>query len=336
MLDKMQEYCSIDSPSGFEKNIREHILKEISPFCECKVDRLGNIIAYKKGKLPSTVKLMVDAHLDEVGIIISAITPDGFLKFQVLGGIKPSVLLCRKILINNSVVGVIGCKPIHLTEKEEGKKLPGTDALYIDIGCSSREEAENLVNLGDGGVLVSEFCHLGDGRIKAKAIDDRAGCYILSEILKMDSDYDFYATFTFGEEIGCRGARTAAYTVDPDAAIVLEATSAADLDGVTIENTVCSLGKGPAVSFMDRGTIYDRDYYNTAINSGVVCQTKRATTGGNNAGQIHLSREGVRTLAISVPCRYIHSPSSICDISDIENAKKLTLYMIKKICSGAI
>ena len=336
MLDKMREYCSIDSPSGFEKNIRELILKEISPFCECRVDRLGNIIAYKKGKLPSTVRLMVDAHLDEVGIIISAITPDGFLKFQVLGGIKPSVLLCRKVVINNSVVGVIGCKPIHLTEKEESKKLPGTDALYIDIGCSSRNEAENLVNIGDGGVLVGEFTNLGNGRIKAKAIDDRAGCCILTEILKMESDYDFYATFTFGEEIGCRGAKTAAYTVNPDAAIVLEATSAADIDGVSDENTVCFLGKGPAVSFMDRGAVYDHDYYNSAINSGILCQTKRGTTGGNNASQIHLSREGVRTLAISVPCRYIHSPSSVCDISDIENAKKLTLYMIKKICSGEI
>ena len=269
MLDKMREYCSIDSPSGFEKNIRELILKEISPFCECRVDRLGNIIAYKKGKLPSTVRLMVDAHLDEVGIIISAITPDGFLKFQVLGGIKPSVLLCRKVVINNSVVGVIGCKPIHLTEKEESKKLPGTDALYIDIGCSSRSEAENLVNIGDGGVLVGEFTNLGNGRIKAKAIDDRAGCCILTEILKMESDYDFYATFTFGEEIGCRGAKTAAYTVNPDAAIVLEATSAADIDGVSGENTVCTLGKGPAVSFMDRGAVYDHDYYNSAINSGI-------------------------------------------------------------------
>ena len=177
MINKIREFCSIDSPSGFEENIREHILNEISPFCECKVDNCGNIIAYKKGKLPSSVKLMVDAHLDEVGIIISAITPNGFLKFQLLGGIKPSVLLCRKVLINNSVVGVIGCKPVHLTEGEEAKKLPNIDSLYIDIGCSSRDQAENLINVGDGGVLMSDFIDLGNGRIKAKAIDDRAGCY---------------------------------------------------------------------------------------------------------------------------------------------------------------
>lgn len=336
MLKILRDFCDINSPSGFEKTVRERILEEISPFCECRTDRNGNIIAYKKGKLPSTVKLMVDAHLDEVGIIISAVTNDGFLKFQVLGGIKPSVLLCRKVCINNSVVGVIGCKPIHLTEGDESKKLPSADALYIDIGCSSRAEAEELVSVGDGGVIMGKFVALSDTRIKAKAIDDRAGCCILTELLKMDSDYDFYATFTVGEELGCHGAVTAAYTVNPDTAIVLEATTAADLDGVGEENKVCFLGHGPAVSFMDRGTVYDRDLFDAAINSGIPCQIKRAVAGGNNASKIHLSRDGVRTLAISVPCRYIHTPSSICDLGDIENAKILAKYMINKICSGEI
>lgn len=332
----LKEFCEINSPSGFEKSIRQRILKEISPFCECHIDKNGNIIALKKGVHPSKVKLMVDAHLDEVGIIISAVTNDGFLKFHCLGGIKPSVLLCRKVSINNSVIGIIGCKPIHLTEGDEGKKCPKTDDLYIDIGCSSRAEAEELVSIGDGGVIVSEFIKLDDNRIKAKAIDDRVGCFILTEILKQKSEYDFYATFTIGEEIGCRGAKTAAYTINPDAALVLEATTAADIDGVAAEDTVCSLGKGPAVSFMDKGTVYDRTLFDTAINSGLECQIKKAVAGGNNASAIHLSRDGVRTLAISVPCRYIHTPSSICDIRDIENAKKLTTYMINKICSGEI
>ena len=336
MLKNFKEFCQINSPSGFETNIRERILEEISPYCECRVDKSGNIIAYKKGKLPSTVRLMLDAHLDEVGIIISAITPDGFLKFQLLGGIKTSILLCRKVIINDSVVGVIGCKPVHLTEGEEGKKLPNIDALYIDIGCSSRKEAEELVSVGDSGVLVGDFEQLSENRVKAKAIDDRAGCFILTNILKEDSDYDFYATFTFGEELGCRGAITATYSVNPEAAIVLEATTAADLNGVSEENRVCCLGDGPAISFMDNGTLYDRSLFNAAINSGVKCQVKRAVAGANNARSIHISREGVRTLAISIPCRYIHSPSSICDITDIENATLLAKYMIKKICSGEI
>ena len=336
MLKILQEFCEINSPSGFEKDIRERILEEISPFCECRTDKNGNIIAYKKGKLPSNVKLMVDAHLDEVGIIISAVTNDGFLKFQVLGGIKPSVLLCRRVCINNSVIGVIGCKPIHLTDSEEGKKLPNSDALYIDIGCSSRAAAEEIISVGDGGVIMSEFMALSSTRIKAKAIDDRVGCYILAELLKMDFDYDFYATFTVGEELGCRGAITAAYTVNPDVALILEATTAADLDGVNDEDKVCRLGGGPAVSFMDRGTVYDRALYDAAINSGIHCQPKSAVAGGNNASKIHLNREGVRTLALSVPCRYIHTPSSICDITDIEDTKILAKYMINKICSGEI
>lgn len=336
MNNTFKEFCQIDSPSGFETNIRNRILEEISPFCECSVDNCGNIIAYKKGKLPSTVRLMLDAHLDEVGIIVSAITPDGFLKFQLLGGIKTSILLCRKVIINDEIVGVIGCKPIHLTEGEEGKKIPPIDALYIDIGCSSRAEAEELVSIGDSGVLESEFEELDAEKVKAKAIDDRAGCYVLTNILKQDSDYDFYATFTFGEELGCRGAITATYTVNPEAAIVLEATTAADLDGVSDENKVCTLGEGPAISFMDNGNLYDRGLFNAAINSGVKCQIKRAVAGANNSRSIALSREGVRTLAISVPCRYIHSPSSICDTHDIENAELLAKYMIKKICSGEI
>ncbi len=336
MLKSLEKLCQANSPSGFEKTVREQILEEISPFCECTTDKNGNIIAYKKGKLPSHTKLMIDAHLDEVGVIISAITSDGFLKFHVLGGIKPSVLLCRLCLINDSVFGVIGCKPIHLTEGDEGKKCPKVDDLYIDIGCSSRAEAEELINIGDGGIIVSEFAKLDDTRIKAKAIDDRVGCFILTELLKQESQYDFYATFTVGEEIGCRGAKTAAYTVNPETAIVLEATTAADIDSVEDCNKVCYLGKGPAVSFMDKGAVYDRTLFNAAINSGVPCQVKQAVAGGNNSSEIHLSREGVRTLAISVPCRYIHTPSSICDISDIENAKKLTEYMINKICSGEL
>jgi len=192
-----------------------------------------------------------------------------------------------------------------------------------------------LVSIGDRGVLLSEFYEVGD-KLLSKALDDRLGCAVIIELLKNYDEYDFYATFTVGEEVGLRGAKTAAFKVNPDAAIIIDSTTASDIAGVSDDKTVCNLGKGAAVSFMDRATVYDRNYYNAAINSGITCQPKRAVAGGNNAGSIHLSREGVRTLAISTPCRYIHSSSSVTDINDVYSVLSLTEYMIDGICGGSI
>lgn len=336
MFNKLKALCDINSPAGFEKTIRKYIIKEISPYCEYSVDKIGNIIALKKGKRASLVKLMIDAHMDEVGIIISNITDDGFLKFHTLGGIGAETLLCRTVTINDSVTGVIGLKPIHLTSGDEGKKIPEIKNLYIDIGCTTREDAEKKVNIGDSGVLDSETEMISDTKIKAKALDDRAGCFALIELLKAPSEYDFYATFTVQEELGCRGAKCATYTVNPDAALILETTTAADISGVAEENKICLVGNGPAVSFMDTSTLYDRALYTAAMNSGIKCQAKAGVTGANNAASIHLSRSGVRTLTVSVPCRYLHSTSSICDLRDIEGIVELSKYLINKICSGEI
>lgn len=333
MINALKELCQLNGTSGNEDNIRQYILKQLDGVAECKTDALGNIIAFKKGKNASKYKVMVDAHMDEVGIIITSITSDGFLKFTTLGGIKDCILLSRTVTINDSITGVIGCKPVHLSSADERKTAPKKDALYIDIGVSSKEEAEKYVTAGDYGVIDSDFEILGD-TIKAKAIDDRAGCLVLLELLKSESDYDFYATFTVQEEIGTRGAKTATYSVNPDFAIVLEATTAADIDGVADSDKVCSLGDGPAVSFMDKSTVYDRALYNAALASGITCQSKASVTGGNNSSSIHQTREGVRTLALSIPCRYIHSPSCVANINDIKAEIELAKYMINKICSG--
>ncbi len=334
MIDKLKTLCSLFGPSGAEDAVREYIIEQIGDSAQCSVDNLGNIIAFKKGEKRSGVKLMVDAHTDEVGIIITAITDDGFLKFVTVGGINDCILLSRTVTLSGGVQGVIGCKAVHLSTAEERKKAPKSEALYIDIGAENKAQAEQKIKIGDYGVINSDFEIMGDN-VKAKAIDDRAGCLILIELLKQKSEYDFYATFTVQEEIGTRGARVAAYSLNPDVALVLEATTAADIMGVADENKVCSLGCGPAVSFMDRGTVYNRGLYDMALNSGIPCQPKASVTGGNNSSAIHLSRQGVKTLAISVPCRYIHSPSCVANLTDMENALKLTKYMIEKICSGA-
>lgn len=334
MLDILRELTALDGVSGEEDAVRDYIISKIEGHCEYKIDPLGSIIAFKKGKNRSAKRLMVDAHTDEVGLIITSVTADGFLGFSAVGGIDTAVLMFRRVSIGN-VNGVITGKPIHLISGEERKKLPKADSLYIDIGASSKEEALRLVRIGDRAVICGEYTQMGN-KIKAKAIDDRAGCAILISLITNESDYDFYATFSVQEEVGLRGAKAAAFTVAPDSAIVLEATTAADIAGVEDSKRVCVLGEGPAVSFMDKGAVYDRAYYDAALNSGIKCQPKAAVAGGNNAGSVHLSRGGVRTLAISVPCRYIHSPSCVADKEDIENAARLAQYMINGICSGKI
>lgn len=336
MRELIKKLCLLNGPSGCENSVSDFIENEIKGFGEVKKDGMGNLIVFKKGKKRAVNKLMCDAHTDEVGMIITSITDDGFLRFETLGGIQVSSLLCQRVLIEGKTAGVIGIKPVHLCKGEEKTTLPKVENLYIDIGADSKEEAEKYVSVGDFATFISDFTELSTDIIKAKAIDDRIGCAILISLLKQEAEYDFYATFTVQEELGLRGAKTAAFTVEPDFCICLEATTAADIDGVSEENTVCKLGNGPAVSFMDRSTLYDKELYSYALSSGITCQPKSAVTGGNNSGAIHLSKSGVRTLAISTPCRYIHSPSCIANLKDAENALLLTKYMINKICSGEI
>lgn len=335
MVELLKKLCSIDATSGDETAVRDFIISKIDGFCEYRTDALGNLICFKKGEKRSEKKLMLDAHMDEVGLIVTSVTGDGFLRFKTVGGIDTAALMLRRVKINGKINGVIGGKPIHLISSEEGKKLPKADSLYIDIGAKSKQEALELVNIGDRAVMCGDFTVLGES-IKAKAIDDRIGCAVLMTLLRDESKYDFYAVFSVQEEIGTRGAKTAAFAVDPDAALVLEATTASDIKGVSDTDSVCNLGQGPVVSFMDRVCCYDRDFYNAALQSGIACQPKRAVAGGNNSGSVHLSREGVRTLAISLPCRYIHSASNVANIKDCENMLSLTKYMLEGICDGSI
>ncbi|MCQ2454686.1 MAG: M42 family peptidase [Clostridia bacterium] len=335
MFDTLRDLCCLDATSGNETSVREYIISKVKDYCNIKTDNLGNLICFRKGKNPTERKIMLDAHMDEVGLIIKAITPDGFLKFATVGGIDTSVLMCRRVKIENGIYGVIGCKPIHLSGDEERKHLPKTENLYIDIGAENRNQAEEFVSVGDRAVIVSEYTEIGD-KIISKALDDRIGCAVLIDLIKNYDEYDYYAVFSVQEEVGCRGSKTATFALEPDSAIVIEGTTAADISCVPSDKQVCALGNGVAVSFMDRATVYDREYYNFALNSEIACQPKRAVAGGNNAGVIHLSKTGVRTLALSVPCRYIHSASSVADKNDILSAAHMARFMIKSIAEKKV
>ncbi len=333
MKELLRDLCLLNAPSGREDAVRTYLIKKIGKSAEWRVDALGNLIVEKKGRRRAACRVMVDAHMDEVGMIVTAVTERGLLKFDCVGGINIPALMGKRVQFG-STVGVIGCKPVHLLEKDERKKLPAQKDLFIDIGATEKASALRMVQPGDIGTFAQNFTPLNDNLFLSKAIDDRAGCAVLLSLLCEESEVDFTAVFSVQEEVGLRGARTACYEVDPTFALCLEATTAADLPGATEENRVCELGKGPAVSFMDRSTLYDRELFHMALNSGVECQIKTAVTGGNNAGAVHLSRTGVRTLTLSLPCRYIHSPCSVASLSDLKKMKELARRMIDVMADG--
>ena len=275
---------------------------------------MGNLIAFKKGANRPAKKVMLDAHTDEVGFIVTSITSDGFLHFTTLGGINTEALVSKRVQINGHI-GVIQVKPVHLLKGDDADNMPDKNNLTIDIGAKDRDDALKMVNIGDSGTYYSEFVEFGDGFIKAKALDDRFGCAVLMNIIEQDLPYDMWFSFSTQEELGLRGAKTATYSIDPDCAIAVEATTAADLVGVPENKRCCYVGKGAVLSFMDNATLYDAELYRSALKiadeKGIKVQTKQAVAGGNNAGAIHQSRSGVKTLSVSIPCRYLHSPSCV-------------------------
>ncbi len=333
MIDTIRTLSTIAGVSGSEDAVRDAILREIEDYADCRVDRLGNIIAFKKGAKTPKNKLMLAAHMDEVGLMITGIEENGMLRFTTVGGVDTRVILGRRVLIGQKGArGVVGAKAVHLQTSEEREIVPKTDSLLIDIGVSDSEEAAKHVSLGDTAVFDSAFTEFGDQMIKGRALDDRAGCAILISLLRSPLDYDAYFAFNVQEEVGLKGAKASAYEIDPDVAIVVEATTAADIADVPPGKQVCVLGEGPVVSFMDRSTIYDKELYQLAFEAakrrGVKCQPKRGVYGGNEAGAIHLSRSGVRTIAVSLPCRYLHSPSCVLKKTDITDAARLISELI--------
>ena len=220
-------------------------------------------------------------------------------------------------------------------EDSEKDKAPSFDKLLIDIGAKSEKEAQSVVSLGDFAYFESDYTELGNGYIKAKALDDRIGCMLMIELIKSELEYDTVFCFNVQEEVGLRGSKCTSFAVGADVSIILEATTAGDLDGVTGADRVCILGNGGVVSFMDNRTIYDRELYklamNTAKENNFPVQTKTAVAGGNDAGSVQTSGKGAKVMALSLPCRYIHSPSSVVKQSDIDNTRKLLKEILKKI-----
>lgn len=338
MYNDLKELCLLSGISGEENEVREYILSRIRGYCDYEIDALGNIIARKVGKKRPAKRLMLSAHMDEVGMIVTSAKEDGTLLFSEVGGIDARVILGRSVLVGpQKIPGVIGTKAVHMQTSEERETAVPADQLYIDIGAEKREDALLDVSLGDMVSFSPCFGELGDDCLYGKALDDRIGCAMLIQLIREEMEYDCTFVFCTQEEVGLRGARVAAYTVKPEIAIVLEATTAGDLPGVPEEKKVCQLGKGPVVSFMDRATIYDKELYRAAFDiaeeKGIHCQTKTMIAGGNDAGAIHSAVSGVRTLAVSAPCRYIHSPSGVVSRSDLNAMYELTKRLAEQFAA---
>lgn len=335
----LEKLCTVEGLSGDEGSVREIIINEIKPFAdEIKTDNLGNIIVFKKGKNRAKAKLMLSAHMDEVGFMVTDITSDGYLKFDEVGGLDRRVVLGKTVTVGkNKVNGVIGVKPVHLSSGDERTAVPKLSEMYIDIGAESKDDALSVVSYGDSVNFNSIYENNGY-TIKSKAIDDRFGCLALIELIKSELEYDMHFVFAVQEEVGLRGAKVAAYSVDPEFAIVVETTTAADIAGVEETRQVCNLGDGAVISVMDRRTIYDKRMsemaFECAKETGAKAQYKRAVAGGNDSGVIHQSRGGVKTLAISLPCRYLHSSVTVANTSDCDDIIKIVSALANKIAGG--
>ncbi|MCF6459741.1 M42 family metallopeptidase [Clostridium sp. Cult3] len=325
LLKRLTEASGV---SGNEKEVRDIILGEIKDFVDdVKVDRLGNIIAYKKGK-DNPKKLMITAHMDEVGLMIIDIDDTGLLKFTTVGGIDKRILVSKPVLVGkDKVLGVIGAKPIHLQKREEWQKALEIEQLYIDIGVNSKAEAEKLVSIGDYVAFDSQYIEFGDNLVKAKALDNRVGCSLLIDLVKEIRDINFYAVFTVMEEVGLVGAGPAAFAVEPDLSIILEGTLCYDIPKLDSHLIPTHLNKGPAISLIDRTTLFDIEFRKKlteiAENNNIPYQFRKSSMGGNDSGKIHTSKEGSITSTISVPCRNIHSPTSVMSKEDYKNTYKL-------------
>lgn len=319
----LKELTHARGVSGNEKEIREK-LKALAEErgATCRVDRLGNLIAEKPGDA-ALPRLLLAAHMDEVGMLVTGARDDGLLRYDTVGGIDPRVAVSKRVECGDKrIPGVIGAKAIHLQTEDDYDRVLDHDNLFIDIGAKDKAEAEKLVPPGTFVCFDSPLTEIGEGRVVSRALDDRVGCLNLLRALEAGYPGTLICAFTVQEEVGLRGATALGHALDYDLAIALEGTTCNDLGDIPFEKQVCTLGEGVAISAMDRSSIaharLKAAMERVGTEAGVKWQPKRAVAGGNDAGALQRGAGAKPTLTLSVPCRYIHSPNSVAALSDIE------------------
>jgi len=337
LLNTLEVFSNALGVSGNEEEIRELIASRIRPHVDAmETDALGNLIATKKGRKDSP-HLVLSAHMDEVGFLITHIEKSGFLRFAKVGGIDDRVILAKPVVVGpKRIPGAIGSKPIHLIFRKDGhKQVAKSEDLYIDIGAKNREDALRWVEVGDTATFATRFENLGNGFVKGKAMDDRVGCAQLALLLEEDLPLSLTAVFSTQEEVGLRGAAVAGYRTAPRIMLALEGTFAGDFPQERDLSRATVVGDGPVLTHQDRSVVSDPLLLETLVaaaeKESIPYQFKRPLVGGTDAGRMHISRSGARASVISVPSRYIHAPVALVKTRDIENSYRLTKAALRAI-----
>jgi len=337
-LETLSNACGV---TGREEEIADLMKKFLKPYVdEIKEDKLGNVIGIRRGKKDAP-KVMLAAHMDEIGLLVKTITREGFLYFVKIGGVDDRILLAQKVIVHTEkgpLHGIIGSKPPHIQKVEERQKVISYDELFIDVGARSDEEAGKMgVRIGDAVSFDIKFARIGKKTVIGKALDDRIGCVVMIEALKRlkKTDCTIYAVGTVQEEAASRGAGTSAFGIQPDVGIALDVTIAGDTPGVKEVEAPIKMGKGPALTVADAGMIVPpkilRLLIDAAKQNKIPYQLETLMGGSTDAARILITREGVPSGAISVPTRYIHSPTSMLDLEDTENTIRLLVAVIQNI-----
>ena len=336
----IKKLTDINGLPSYEEDVRAAIKEEIKDYVDSMyTDRLGNLIAVKNEK-SSGAHIGLSAHMDEAGMVVTSIEKSGMIKFDTWG-VLPKVMLSKTVKIGkNQVPGVIGAKPIHLQRPEERETVLDLDRIYIDIGAISKEDAEKYVEIGDYIAFDSEYREMGKHKIKAKALDDRLGCAVIIEMLKSDIPHKLTAVFCTQEEVGLRGSAVAANQIFTDLIINLEGTVCADSGDIDEHLRVTTQGEGPALSIRDTTSIYLKKYYQQMIDcskeNNIPLQFRRSGAGGTDSLNYHTAHGGTPVIGLAVPCRYIHTPVSMCDKRDYEALLALVKAFILKYNKEAV
>ena len=322
-FELLGQLTQLFGPSGSEERVAEFISNQVRSHCDkLTIDTLGNLIVHCHG---TGKRIMIAAHMDEIGLMITHINKEGFLRFTPLGGVRIQNLIGQRVQFGQGRIGTIG------VEKLDNPKDFKLDKLYLDIGVSSREEAEQFVHIGETAVFVGNFVE-SESRIISKALDDRVGCFVAIEALKRTkSTHELVFVFTAQEEIGTRGALTAAYALEPDLAIAVDVTSTGDTPKAHPMSV--ELGKGVGIKVLDRSMVTSpqvkRWMADVATDRKIPFQWEILEYGGTDSGAIHLSRGGVPSGVLSIPTRYVHSPAEMLDKHDVEAAVELLVALLE-------
>ncbi|WP_123052612.1 M42 family peptidase [Clostridium sp. JN-1] len=326
------DLCNSIAPSGYEECARNIIREKVKDLVdEINIDKMGNLIAHKKGSGP---KVALYSHMDEIGFIITGYNDDGTLRFSTLGNIDSNAVASKVVCVGQKKIpGVIGLKPIHLQDKKERMEKIKFSNCCIDIGSASKEETREVVKLGDYAVFNTEFKEFGDNLIKGKGFDDRIGCSVLINILKEEYECDLYCIFNVQEKVGQRGAFVSTFNVKPDLCIVVDAYESNDIPGTPKYLEISDIGGGPVISVKSGSLLFNNNITNSiisiAIQSGINYQWKSDSMCKNEAHAIDMIGEGTNIAAVSIPCRYIHSSVSVCSLNDYNNTIDLLINYLK-------